>query len=77
MVGYIILANDLRDMDDIYYNNTMFDGYVMLEQSSSIFCNRQPITNFCIVTIDNGVVIVVYQYRYHDMLQYLFGNEYW
>ena len=23
MVGYIILANDLRDMDDIYYNNTM------------------------------------------------------
>ena len=74
MVGYIILANDLREMDDIYYNNTMFDGYIMLEQSSS---NRQPITNFCIVTIDNGVVIVVYQYRYHDMLQYLFGNEYW
>ena len=76
MVGYIILANDLRDMDGIYYNNTMFDGYIMLEQSSSIFA-IVTITNFCIVTIDNGVVIVVYQYRYHDMLKYLFGNEYW
>ena len=41
-VGYIILANDLRDMDDIYYNNTMFDGYIMLEQSSSIFAIVNP-----------------------------------